>query len=313
MKTARRVRRFVSTPRGAAIGIASLFFLLYRVGLAPTVLWGDDAKFQVNASLLRLYGDPTSHPLYVMLASVFVRLPLGGDAAYRVNLTSALYGACALYFVFRIAHYLSGSLWAGAAASISLGISQTFWLFAERAAPHTLNAAFLAGLLWGILRWDGREAKLWLGAFLYGLSLVNHLLMGFALPGYLWLLYPTARRRGINLRAGLGTIIAAVLGVFPLVVITLQDNTTRANTSAMIGTLSSMLQITTPTRDLVLWLSFLACQFVGPALILGTLGAGRVWRENRQIAVGLVLLYLGDVAFAFDLKLPDQYKYYIPS
>jgi hypothetical protein len=85
------------------------------------------------------------------------------------------------------------------------------------------------------------------------------------------------------------------------------------NTSAVSSTLASMLHISTPTRDLMLWLGFLIFQFIGVALILGPLGVVRVWKNDRHIAIGLALLYLGIVAFAFDLHFPDQYKYYIPS
>jgi len=305
--------RPLGSSRVVAAITALLFFLLYWAGLAPTVLWGDDAKFQTAASRLRFDADPTSHPLYVMLASLVVRLPVGGDAAYRVNLTSALYGAVTLYFVFRIAHTLGRSLWAGAAACISLGVSQTFWLFAERAAPHTLNTAFLAALLWLCLTWNGQAAKLWSIAFLYGLSLVNHLLMGFALPGYLWLLYSTWRRQKNRFQLFLGAVIAAGAGIAPLIVLSLQDNTVQANTNSVTGTLFNILRVTTPARDVALWLGFLGFQFIGLAALLGLLGMTRLWKENRQGAIGLALLYLGNLAFAFDIHFSDQYKYYLPS
>src|SRR6266542_808761 len=62
---------------------AALFLVagaLYVYTLAPTVLPGDYAEFQMCAAILGI-PHPTGYPLYILLGKVFTLLPVG-DVAY---------------------------------------------------------------------------------------------------------------------------------------------------------------------------------------------------------------------------------------
>src|SRR5690349_11953418 len=85
-----------STPDGPprlgafAVGLAILLgagFLYWRT-LAPSVMPGDYAEFQMSAAILGI-PHPTGYPLYILLGKLFTMLPFG-DVAYRVNLSSAV-------------------------------------------------------------------------------------------------------------------------------------------------------------------------------------------------------------------------------
>src|SRR6476620_7305625 len=69
---------------GAAIFAAAL--VLYLRTLAPSVMPGDYAEFQMAAAVLGV-PHPTGYPLYIMLGKLFTLLPFG-DVAFRVNLSS---------------------------------------------------------------------------------------------------------------------------------------------------------------------------------------------------------------------------------
>ncbi len=362
---------------GPMVCLAGL--VLYLVTLAPTVLWGDDAKFQRMAYFLELKGDEMHHPLWVAVAHLFTRLPLG-DVAYRTNLLSAVAAAATLYFVYRIVLDLSGSHLAAVVAASALGVSHTFWLHAVRAEVYTLNTLFLAGLTYLLMRWGGRPAGLCLFAFLYGLSLVNHLMMAFALPGYLVLIAlrgclgirtsrlprssqdnvvqqgvhtrsdspiitPSSRPRRSKELSGnnfvlfpgkgwpklgscswttpngkripawvyAGAAVAFLLGLAPYLILVAREGTSGRLAGIALGTLSYVLRPTSLGRDLALFTGFLSYQFVGVALLLGIVGLWTSFRSQRSTAIALLVLYLGDVAFTFDLKVPDQYQFYLPS
>jgi hypothetical protein len=68
--------------------------LVYFWTLAPTVHWRDAGELAAAAATLGI-PHPPGRPLYVLLGWLATRLPLG-DAAYRLNLLSAIAGAAAV-------------------------------------------------------------------------------------------------------------------------------------------------------------------------------------------------------------------------
>ncbi|MCS7287067.1 MAG: DUF2723 domain-containing protein, partial [Anaerolineae bacterium] len=67
----------------------------YGFTLAPTVLWGDEGYWQLQAVICNLQASAGGHPLWVLIAHLFSKIPIG-DIAGRVNFVSALFGAVAL-------------------------------------------------------------------------------------------------------------------------------------------------------------------------------------------------------------------------
>src|SRR5262245_45661436 len=77
---------------------AMLALLVYVATCAPGVLWGDSGTYQVRIARGEMessLGLALTHPLYIILARNFARLPIG-DAAYRVNLFSAVCAAASI-------------------------------------------------------------------------------------------------------------------------------------------------------------------------------------------------------------------------
>src|SRR3954470_5787651 len=80
--------------------IFALAAALYARTLAPSVLPGDYAEFQMCAAVLGV-PHPTGYPLYILLGKLFTLLPVG-DVAYRVNLSSAIYMAGAVGMLYAV-------------------------------------------------------------------------------------------------------------------------------------------------------------------------------------------------------------------
>src|SRR5947208_5437584 len=99
--------RHAPTALGVAVFAAAL--LLYVRTLAPSVLPGDYAEFQMCAAVLGV-PHPTGYPLYILLGKLFTLLPVG-DVAYRVNLSSAMYMAGAAALLYASAARLATPLW----------------------------------------------------------------------------------------------------------------------------------------------------------------------------------------------------------
>ena len=133
----------ISNSRSAVLllGVFLIFLALYTATLMPDILPEDSGEFQLVAATAGL-AHPPGRPLYTMLGWLFARLPLGPSLAWRVNLFSAVTAAATVAVVFRTARRLSGSVWGGLAAALTLGSTTTFWATATKASIRPLTAFF---------------------------------------------------------------------------------------------------------------------------------------------------------------------------
>lgn len=179
------------------VAIAALFGVLYLSTLAPTVLYLDDPEMfdpvmlQAAAPVLGI-AHPTGYPSYMMLAHLFTYLPLG-DEAYRVNLVSAVFGVLAVVMTFLVAVRLTRRMVAAASGALAFGLTPIFWSQAVIAEVYTMNAVFIASVLYVLLLWreSRRSRHLLLAAFLMGLSLTHHLSSVLLIPAALLFVYLT--------------------------------------------------------------------------------------------------------------------------
>jgi len=134
------------------IGLASIvigigFLLLYLFTISPDILPADSGEFQLIASELGV-AHPPGFPLYTVLAHLMTRLPLGGTAAYKVNLFSVIMSTLTLLLIFLSVHRLTNSVFAGITSAVALGASTTFWAQATTANIRSLMALFTALLFY---------------------------------------------------------------------------------------------------------------------------------------------------------------------
>jgi hypothetical protein len=189
----------------ALAGIVAL--AIYLRSLAPGLLWGDSAEFQM-AAWLGGFAHPTGYPLYLMLGWLWTHLLPFGDPAYRMNLFSALWGAVAVGLfaplVMRLLRFLGNSDSSGFknragltrlvafGAALVFVFTPTFWAHAVVAEVYTLHAAFVAGILLALLAWgqrslagdaSGARRLAYLVALIFGLSLAHHRSTILLIPG----------------------------------------------------------------------------------------------------------------------------------
>ena len=199
-----------------AVGVG--VFVVYLTTMAPTVATNDAARFQVAAPVLGT-GHPTGYPTFIMLGKLFTYLPFG-DAAYRMNLMSATFGALAAALLFVVALEVGSRKLPAAGAALILAFSSTFWSQANVAEVYTMHAAFLLGVAYLLLRWRrmGLGAYVLFAALLYGISLGNNAGMVLLAPAYLTL-FLFGRRRDLSpgLISGCGALFVLGLSVYAYV------------------------------------------------------------------------------------------------
>lgn len=176
-----------------------LFFsalALYARTLTPGVLDGDSGEWQYMANIL---GVPhsTGYPTYILLAKLTTLLPFG-NAAWRVNLFSALCAAFTIPIVYLLAKRVARSRIAAFLAAAFFALMPTLWASATMAEVYALNTLLIAlTLLFGVRYLDNARARdLYLMALCFGFALTNHRIAFFIAPTLLAVVW--FKRRDLN-------------------------------------------------------------------------------------------------------------------
>jgi Protein O-mannosyl-transferase TMEM260-like len=175
-----------SQPVGARAASATIVtvvaFLLYRSTLLPGIDFGDTASFQAAIGELAI-SPRQAYPLYFAVGNV-VSWIVGGEAAFALNLASAICGALACGVLAWVASTMTGSVLAGLVGGLLLASSYTFWTQSIIAEVYALHLLLLGLVLAALLRWERRQTvgRLTLVFALYALSFGNHLMTVLLAP-----------------------------------------------------------------------------------------------------------------------------------
>ncbi|MDY6875941.1 MAG: DUF2723 domain-containing protein [Chloroflexota bacterium] len=301
------LRNLLQRPTLLAAGISLASLSLYVATLAPGLLWGggDFAIFQTRAFSCEIFEDgPFGHSLWVILAHPFTRLPIR-DVAWRANFAAAVFGAVALWFVFLSAWYITRSKVASLLATGTLAISHTFWTYAVMPKVYSLNALILAVCSYLLLRWREKAQDVWLYlfAFLYGLSFLNHLVMATAAAGFvvfvgyvLWSRRPSKAAWRSLLLAG----FSFGLGLAPYLYLTIQSGSAQATERSILafprGLLYALFHPAALLNGAGWGVALLVYQFP-ITVFVGLVGLYYLWRQDRGTAAFVTLAVLGTFAF----------------
>jgi len=324
---------------------------LYVKTLAPTLLMADAAEFQLACYTLGI-AHPTGYPLYTMLGWVWSHLVPLGDAAYRVNLLSAVFaGSCVGLLYLLLLRVVRRALPTSHEASLravaflataALAVSRTFWSQAVRAEVYALNSLFVVATLYLLLVWaDSRAPRtLQAAALVYGLSLTHHVTMILLLPAFLVFVWLTDRSVLRNPRlAGRLLLLTVLPQAFYLYIpwrapatpylylhlspgrtLELYDNSVRGFVSFLTAEMfQGQLGYQAPVMErLAMAATQLQRQFGVAGLGLGLLGVVRLalpssGQASRRVLLFLGLAYSAVVAFTLFYHIGDIQVLYTPS
>ena len=328
---------------GIALCTALVVFAVYARTLYPGLLPGDSGEFQTLAYLLA-HTHPTGYDVYLLLARLFILIPVG-SIAYRVNLFSAFMGGLTVGCVYLAGTLLSGKRWAGLFGGAVLALSTSFWSQAVIAEVYTAGSFFLALIVLCILLWDQskRGFYLALAATLGVLSLGVHMTVVLTAPAvavYLLLSWKDWKRLVKPILAGSLVGAALLIGIF-LLVDRNHGPESYFNTTVSPG-LSlwkmSPSDVDTPwerfiwqykvvqfqqfmfkevknvmPRQAQAYWNALPDEFAWLAIGLAVLGLVAAFLRRWRIGLLLVLSLVGQYIYTFNYPIWDFYVFYIPS
>ena len=221
-------------PVSVWLGLAA--FVWYIPGIARAPMPGDSSVYLVRSWTLWLNSYAQTHPLYLILGHICMKLLPFLSPPIVLGLLSALCAAGTVTLIYLITRQLAGgSQPAALFASVSLIVSHTFWYHAVFAEVYSLNTLLSAAIILAAFRWhhvskaDSAGAKapgslpLFLMGLAGGLGIANHLLAALTLfVCLLWVFFSPGRYQSRVFRLaviGLGGFI----GSFPILCLFIRD------------------------------------------------------------------------------------------
>jgi len=183
-------------------------FAVYFFTLAPNVGLEDSGEF-LTASYNFGVPHPPGYPSWTILAFLFEQIPFG-NAAWRVNLMSAVFGALAAGMLSLITCKFAGrllklerfkdftlegiskessALMVGVTSGLIFAFIDTMWSQAVIAEVYTLNSFFFTSLCLLVMRWfDSPEQKRWpiYIALVFGVGITNHQTLLVSAPAFIF-------------------------------------------------------------------------------------------------------------------------------
>ena len=176
-----------------AVFLFVFFTLLYIYCLPPGLApYRDAGEMACDAYSLGVPHQP-GYPLYAVTARVFSILA-PGNFAWALNLFSAAAGLGAILIFYELLSALFSPL-SAAAAALLLGLNFTFWTVSSVSEMYALNTLLACLIL--MLAFDPAGAsprkKIFLLAYLAGLSMTNRMDIVFVFPAAVILIFPALK------------------------------------------------------------------------------------------------------------------------
>lgn len=170
-----RVTHFLDRRDYLAALVSAIAILAVYIATLPPTVSGEDSGELITAAYTLGIPHPPGYPAWCILAHPFTYLPFG-TVAWRVALSSAVFGAGAAFFVALTTIKLTSSRLGGCVAALLFAFSKDAWEQSIIAEVYALNALFIAACVFLLIEWyeTRRNLPLLIFAFLYGLSLANH-------------------------------------------------------------------------------------------------------------------------------------------
>jgi len=322
--------RFIKTSPRPRSGAWLVFFLVlgaYFLTAAPTIGPIDSGELSLAVNTLGI-AHPTGYPLFTLLGKIWVTLMFWGDLAFRLNIFSALIGACSTAFLFLMLRESGVRPELSIAGSILWAFSPVVWDQATVMEVYGLTSLLGLMLIWLSLRY--RQEKVFkilaLIPFMAGLGLGNHLSLLWYLPGVLIIVFDRSLVTSWKKILLLGSLFLLGLSIYlylPLRSINgpLLNWGDPSNWPSFLGHVTGrqyrvwMFNNSLPE----LWHNFI--RFLKIAIAhpwayfswLAVPGAVYLFIKNKRLLAALAAIILAAVLYGINYSIPDIAAYFLPA
>jgi hypothetical protein len=308
---------------------ASFFIALifYLYSLAPDTLWGDSALYQYRAYETALIPEADlvmTHPLYMVIVRLFSFLPFS-NFAFRINLTSAFFGALTIANLFLFMRNITKNLNASMISALCLLVGHTFWTHSVIAEVYTTYSFFLSLSLLMLSFYSLKREKryLYLVFWIAGLNISVHMLASLDLLCFLGLAVVLFMKKELSAKDILIIISLVLIGssLYGYLMANMFVDTKsiwEPFKSALWG--SYQTEVLDISFDLLTMIKktliSLGLNFPTPNILLSLLGLWILFRRKniyRKLYLLLFCLLFLNLLFTFRYNVPDQHVFFFPT
>ena len=157
----------------------SIPLILYIFTLEPKLKDDIASLYAVQLTRMEIL-PPPGYPIYSLIVKLFTLLPIGG-LAYKLNLTSAIFGALTVLILFLSIRLLIQNKIISLAAALIFAFMIPFWSIANRLEVSTFNTLIIVLAIFFILKYKKNKdlKNLYFFFFCAGINFTGHLLNHF--------------------------------------------------------------------------------------------------------------------------------------
>lgn len=208
----------------SVIVFLSIFFV-YVLGVSPSVYGGDSGDVIVGSWFGGVI-HPPGYPLNTILGWVFTHLPYEATIAYKANLMAAFLNAIVIVFTYLTCRKLTKNTFVALAASLTLGFTVLFWLYAHIIEVFQLNLVLVAASTYFFVAWretnlnkKANRVLLNMAFLFWGLASFHHHTSVLLFPGIAYFVFKTDKKFLRNKFLMFRSFLFFVLGFVPYVFI----------------------------------------------------------------------------------------------
>jgi len=298
-----------------------LTFGVYFLTLSPAVGMIDSGELAAGLLLNTLHS--TGYPLYTLLGRLASLVPLG-TVFHRVAMLSAVPAALGVALLLLLGLRLGLSRPVAGAAALLLGFSFPVWSSAVDVELFGLTL-LMVSLLWLLAESAGSGRSLPVLAYVAGLAMTNHLTAASTVLGVALVVVLSYRKDLVRRLPALALLLILGLSVYVFLVLRSRagplfpwgnpDNLERfwwTVTGREFQIRMFSLPFPAVVHNAVRGAALLARSLVYVLVPVVFYGAVRLFRQRRNLAIGLIVATVLLFGYAVNYNIPDIKPYYIP-
>ena len=340
------VRSLIRNEHALMLLAGAVSFIIYLQTICPDVSFTDSGELAGVGALLGI-AHPTGYPLFTLLARSFIILVPIGRVISRLNVLVAAYAAVAVSLFFRLSLRLlrsplfgrdvhgSGQLLSSLCGSVILAFSSTWWSQANAVEVYALHILLIMIVMIAFVRGleeiDEKSGKsshaLFLFSYCLALAFANHMTTVLLAPAFLFLFFSRFGFRQFPLRLILTLTPFFLAGLSLYIFLPVRSSASPlldwghpASAERLLWHVSGkQYQVwmfsgwEAAAKQLQYYIRNITSEFNPCALVLSIIGLGSVARRSRTLLAFLLLLAVGDIAYAVNYDIHDIDSYFLLS
>jgi hypothetical protein len=316
-----------------------ILFFIYNFTVAPSVVQIDSGELAAVQYTLGI-AHPTGYPLFTILGYLFLHLPLFASKIFQANFLALVYTSVSTIFLSKFLYDILSQhkgkiignvfvrIFTVIISVLVLGLSTTFWFQSNSVEVYSLHLLLISISLFLLVKAFLRnENKYWyLFAYLFGLSLSNHMTSILIIPSAIFLFL---RKFGFKkevlifgIKLSIITILSAGIVYLFLPIRALQtpelnwgnpinfENFWRHFTGAQyqVWIFSSF---ESSKKQLTYFIKNIPNEFYYPSLLIVITGIISLFKKNRIIFTFTILLLLAAIFYSINYDIVDIDSYFL--